>query len=128
VAIAGLRDGRKVLIAVESGARESEETWSAILRDLKRRGLNCPKLVIGDGQLGIWGALANVYPEAEEQRCWNHRLVNVLDQLPKKEQSTAQAMLKSIPYAGTREPADRKKQVFQSWCLKKGFVSAAAGP
>lgn len=125
VAIAGLRDGRKVVIAVESGARESIETWASILRDLKRRGLNCPKLVIGDGHLGIWGALANVYEEAQEQRCWNHRVVNVLDQLPKKEQATAKEMLKSIPYADTKEQAERKKQVFQAWCNKKGFEAAA---
>lgn len=125
VAIAGLRDGHKVVIAVESGARESTEAWSAILRDLKRRGLNCPKLVIGDGHLGIWGALANVYEEAQEQRCWNHRVVNVLDQLPKKEQATAKEMLKSIPYADTKEQAERKKQVFQSWCHKKGLEGAA---
>jgi putative transposase len=125
VAIAGLRDGRKVVIAVESGARESIETWSAILRDLKQRGLNCPKLVIGDGHLGIWGGLANVYADAQEQRCWNHRIVNVLDQLPKKEQATAREMLKPIPYAATPEQAGRKKQVFQTWCTKKGFASAA---
>jgi putative transposase len=125
VAIAGLRDGRKVVLAVESGARESTEAWSTILRDLKRRGLNCPKLVIGDGHLGIWGGLANVYAEAQEQRCWNHRVVNVLDQLPKKEQATGKEMLKSIPYADTKEQAERKKQVFQSWCRKKGFESAA---
>jgi putative transposase len=79
VAVAALRDGRKVVVAVECGQRESTESWSAILRDLKQRGLNCPKLVIGDGHLSIWGALANVFPEAQEQRCWNHRIVNVLD-------------------------------------------------
>src|SRR5262249_31256930 len=70
VAVAALRDGRKVVLAVESGSRESTESWSAILRDLKKRGLSCPTLVIGDGHLGIWGALANIYPAAQEQRCW----------------------------------------------------------
>src|SRR5712692_997682 len=74
VVIAGLRDGRKVVLAVESGARESTASWSAILRDLKQRGLRSPRLVIGDGHLGIWGALANVFPAAAEQRCWNHRI------------------------------------------------------
>jgi transposase-like protein len=125
VAIAGLRDGRKVVVAVESGARESTETWSAILRDLKQRGLCCPKLVIGDGHLGIWGGLASIYPDAQEQRCWNHRMVNVLDQLPKKEQPTAKEMLKAIPYADTKEQAERKKKEFQAWCVKKGYESAA---
>jgi putative transposase len=76
--IAALRDGRKVVLAVTPGYRESTDTWSALLRDLKQRGLNCPKLVIGDGHLGIWGALSNIFPEAKEQRCWNHRIVNVL--------------------------------------------------
>ena len=71
-----------MILAVESGYRESTESWAAILRDLKRRGLRAPKLVIGDGHLGIWGALAAVFPEAKEQRCWNHRLLNVLDKLP----------------------------------------------
>jgi len=79
---AALRDGQKVILAVESGYRESTESWAAILRDLTRRGLAAPKVVIGDGHLGIWGALAAVFPEAKEQRCWNHRLLNVLDKLP----------------------------------------------
>jgi transposase-like protein len=68
VAIGALRDGRKVVLAVTPGVRESTESWSAVLRDLQRRGLNCPRLVIGDGHLGIWGALANVFPEAGEPR------------------------------------------------------------
>jgi len=62
--VAAVRDGSKVVLAVESGFRESTETWAAILRDLKARGMNCPRLVIGDGHLGIWGALAQVFPEA----------------------------------------------------------------
>src|SRR6266567_6406441 len=65
---------RLVILAVESGYRESTESWAAILRDLTRRGLAAPKVVIGDGHLGIWGALAAVFPEAKEQRCWNHRV------------------------------------------------------
>ena len=73
VIVGGLLDGRKVILAVEPGYRESTESWSGVLRDLKERGLNCPRLIIGDGHLGIWGALANVYPDAAQQRCWNHR-------------------------------------------------------
>ena len=73
VAIGGLKDGRKVILTVEPGYRESTESWSEVLRDIKDRGLNCPRLVTGDGNLGIWGALSNVYPEALEQRCWNHK-------------------------------------------------------
>jgi transposase-like protein len=72
VVLAGLRDGRKVILAVESGHRESTEGWRTVLRDLQRRGLRAPRVVIGDGHLGIWGALPAVFPTAAEQRCWNH--------------------------------------------------------
>jgi len=125
VAVAALRDGSKVVLAVESGHRESTEAWSAILRNLKQRGMNCPKLVIGDGHLGIWGALANVYPETQEQRCWNHRIVNVLEKVQTKDEATAKEMLTAIPYAETREQAERKKHVFAEWCAKKGYETAA---
>jgi len=124
VAIAALRDGRKVVLAVEAGARESTDAWSAILRDLKARGLGCPRLVVGDGHLGIWGALANVFPEAQEQRCWNHRIVNVLDKLPKKEQPAARELLTAIPYAPTKEEAERQKKDFPAWCAKRGHAEA----
>ena len=107
---------------MESGYRESTESWAAILRDLKRRGLAAPKLVIGDGHLGIWGALAAVFPEAEEQRCWNHRIVNVLDKLPLKRQAEARTLLTKIPYAETREEAERQKRAFQAWCTKHGHA------
>jgi putative transposase len=124
VVLAALRDGRKVLLAVESGYRESTESWAAILRDLKRRGLAAPKLVIGDGHLGIWGALAAVFPEAKEQRCWNHRLLNVLDKLPQARQAEARSLLTKIPYAETREEAERQKRTFQAWCTKRGHAEA----
>lgn len=125
VVIAGLRDGRKVVLAVESGARESTASWSAILRDLKQRGLRSPRLVIGDGHLGIWGALANVFPDAAAQRCWNHRIVNVLDKVPKKAQGSAKLLLTKIPYAETRAEAERLKRAFASWCDKRGHHDAA---
>ncbi len=122
VVLAGLRDGRKVILAVESGYRESTESWAALLRDLKRRGLRAPKLVIGDGHLGIWGALTAIFPEAAEQRCWNHRIMNVLDQLPRTRQAEARSLLTKIPYATTREEAERQKQAFQAWCTKRGLA------
>jgi transposase-like protein len=125
VVLAGLADGRKTLVAVTSGHRESTESWSAVLRDLRARGMNAPKLVIGDGHLGIWGALRNVYPEAGEQRCWNHRLVNVLDRVPKKHQAQATLMLRAIPYAETAQEANRLKLKFTQWCEKKGLEDAA---
>jgi transposase-like protein len=123
VILAGPRAGRKVVLAVESGYRESTESWAALLRDLKARGLRSRRLVVGDGHLGIWNALAAVFPMARPQRCWNHRLLNLLDKLPKRLQPEARRLLVAIPYAETREAAERQKRAFQAWCTKKG-VSA----
>lgn len=126
VVLAALSDGSKVVVSVRSGYRESTDSWSEVLRDLKRRGLNAPRLVIADGHLGIWGALANVYPQTEEQRCWNHRIVNVLTKIPKRLHTRALLRLRQIPYAETRQEAERLKQVFQSWCRTQGLAQAAA--
>jgi len=125
VIVGGLSDGRKVILAVEPGYRESTESWSAVLRDLKERGLNCPRLVIGDGNLGIWGALNNVCPDALEQRCWNHKIVNVLDKLPKKAQPQAKQRLQGIAYAENRPEAEKKRDDFVAWCRKEGYPQKA---
>lgn len=122
VVLAGLRDGRKVILAVESGHRESTASWQTVLRDLERRGLRPPRLVIGDGHLGIWGALAAVFPEAAEQRCWNHRVVNLLDKLPRRLQPEAKRLLTQIPYAETREAAEQQKRAFQRWATTRGVA------
>ena len=124
VIVGGLLDGRKVILAVEPGYRESTESWSGVLRDLKGRGLNCPRLVVGDGNLGIWGALSNVYPDASEQRCWNHKIVNVLDKLPKKVQPQAKRRLQEIAYAKSRPEAEEKRALFLRWCQGEGYQSA----
>ena len=87
------------------------------MRDLKRRGLAAPKLVIGDSHLGIWGALAAVFPEAQEQR-----LLNILDKLPLTRQAEARSWLTKIPYAETREAAERQKRAFQAWSTKRGHA------
>ena len=84
--MAALSDGKKVVVSAVPGYRESTRSWSDVLRDLRDRGLSCPRLVVGDGHLGIWGALGNVYPQVAEQRCWNHKIINVLDRLPKRQQ------------------------------------------
>ena len=125
VVLAALSDGSKAVVSVTSGYRESTQSWSEVLRDLKRRGMGCPRLVIGDGHLGIWGALRNVYPQAEEQRCWNHRIVNLLTKLPKRVHKPALLILRQIPYAETREEAQRLKKVFQHWCRQRGLTLAA---
>jgi transposase-like protein len=114
VVIAGLRDGRKVLLAVESGYRESEAAWGCLLRGLLARGMSAPRLVIADGHLGIWAALAGVFPEVAEQRCWNHKIINVLDALPKKLQSEARELLCRIPYAATLREAEQLREQFRS--------------
>ena len=83
--VIGVReDGTKELLAVEDGYRESTESWAGVMRDLKDRGLNEPKLVIGDGALGTWAALRDVFPAARRQACWVHKIANVLDALPKR--------------------------------------------
>src|SRR5947207_1059566 len=114
VIVAGLRDGRKVVLAVESGYRESAEAWGRMLRDLRARGMSAPRLVVADGHLGIWAALSQVLPEVAEQRCWNHKIVNVLDTLPKKLQAEARELLCRIPYAKTRREAEKLRQEFRS--------------
>lgn len=125
VAIAGLSDGSKAVIALSSGHRESSSSWSEFLRDLKKRGMNCPRIIIGDGNLGIWGAATSVYPDADEQRCWNHRIVNGVDKLPKKLQATGRELLKRIPYADSLEDCERLKKEFQQWCAENDQKAAA---
>ena len=124
IAFAGLSDGRKVVLALQSGQRESTESWGRLLRSLRDRGLRCPRLVIGDGHLGIWAALRNVFPEAEEQRCWNHRMVNLLDRIGKRDQPAARDLLRKVAYAETLEAAGRSKGVFQQWCAQRGYEDA----
>jgi putative transposase len=120
VAVAGLSDGSKSVVALESGHRESTESWSSFLRGLRGRGMNCPRVVIGDGHLGIWAGLRNVYPEADEQRCWKHRMCNVLDKLPRKLQPEATGLLQKIMYAETEQEASQRKAAFQRWCREHG--------
>jgi putative transposase len=125
VVMAGLSDGRKVILALEPGYRESTESWSAMLRHLKSRGMNCPRLVVGDGNLGLWGALRQVFPEAAEQRCWNHKAVNVLDKLPKKLQREAKEQLQKVAYAETLAEAEKGRDKFVQWCDKGGYKGGA---
>jgi len=100
-----LANGSKEIIAIADGYRESEESWASLLRDLKRRGLAAPVLAIGDGALGFWAALRAVYPETQEQRCWLHKMRNVLDKLPKRLQPRAKEMLHEIMEAEDRKSA-----------------------
>ena len=126
VVIGAQADGRKVVLAVVPGYRESTESWSGVLRDLRRRGLSSPRLIVGDGNLGIWGAARNVYPDAQEQRCWNHKIINVLDKLPKRDHAQALMYLKEIPRSATRKEAERVKNAFVAWCSAHDQERAAS--
>jgi putative transposase len=112
VIVGALRDGRKVVLAVESGQRESTESWARVLRDLCDRGLGPWKVTVADGHLGIWGALREVGVGDEEQRCWNHKITNVVDRLPKREWPEASELLRKMPYAETREQCERRRDEF----------------
>ena len=137
---AGLSEGRKVVLALQAGARESQdarrpqstESWGRpsvnsvepLLRDLQARGLPPPRLVIGDGHLGIWAALRGIYPQAKEQRCWNHRIVNVLDRIGRRDQPAARELLRQVAYAPTLPAAERNRRAFQAWGPQRGYPEA----
>jgi transposase-like protein len=104
--------GQKVLLACQAGERESKESWLSVLRDLKARGLAFPRLTVADGHLGIWAALGELHPEGEEQRCWNHKIVNVLNALPKNEQPEASERLGQMMYAPSRSVCEKKRDEF----------------
>ena len=89
-------DGRKELIALTDGYREATESWADLLRDAKRRGMRAPVLAIGDGALGFWGALREVFPQTDEQRCWFHKIANILAALPKSAHPGAKKALSEI--------------------------------
>lgn len=108
VVIGATKHGDKELLAVVDGYRESEQSWLELLNDLKRRGMTtAPKLAIGDGALGFWKALPQVYGETRFQRCWMHKTGNVLDKLPKSIQSRAKENLHEIWMAETKEKAEK---------------------
>ncbi len=112
VIIGALTTGEKVILACESGYRESKESWASVLRDLKARGLKLGKLLVADGHLGIWSALSEIHPQGSEQRCWNHKITNVLDALPKRIRAEAGTYLSPIPYAETQRECERLRDVF----------------
>ena len=118
VLVGVLPDGTKEVIALEDGYRESTESWLSLLRDLERRGMPAPKLATGDGALGFWAALRQVYPETKEQRCWVHKIANVLDKLPKRVQPRAKDRLHEIMRAPDRQSAlediERFSQEFEA--------------
>jgi len=106
--ILGVKEnGQKELLMIKEGYRESKDSWGDLLRDLKDRGMNCPLLAIADGNLGIWAALDEVFPEAQQQRCWNHKMRNVLDKLPKSMQPEITVLLTDLYESKTKKECER---------------------
>lgn len=105
VVIGADRTGKKHLLSLEEGYRESKESWLALLRDLKARGMNEPAIAVADGGLGFWAALAEVWHQTQEQLCWLHKTRNILDKLPKKEQPEAAERLRAIYLAEDKQSA-----------------------
>lgn len=130
VIIGATKDGKKELVGIDGGFRESELSWKELLLDLKARGLHTgPKLCIGDGSLGFWKAISKVYPDAERQRCWVHKTANILNKLPKSLQPKAKKKIHHIWQAENKDEAERHFDDFvkiyeakyprASDCLKK---------
>jgi transposase-like protein len=107
-------DGRKELVALADGYRESTESWADLLRDCKRRGMRAPVLAVGDGALGFWGAVREVFPETREQRCWFHKIGNVLAALPKSAHPGAKKALAEIWNAEDKRHAQDAVKAFDA--------------
>ena len=106
---AGLERDKAALLVVLRAMRDGTKE---VLRDLKARGIEAPRLLMADGNAAIWGAVRQVWPEAGEQRCWNHKMRNVLDRLPQREQSEAKDLLRAVVYAPSRAEAVKAREVF----------------
>ena len=107
------------------GYRESTDSWAAVLRDLRERGLDAPLLAVGDGGLGLWAALREVYPATRHQRCWNHRARNVLDRLPKRLWPDARGRLRQVREAPTRAACEARRDELAVWLHEPGQDPAA---
>ncbi len=111
--VIGVRaDGTKELVAMADGYRESSESWAGLLRDCARRDMRAPVLAVGDGALGFWTALREVFPTTREQRCWVHKTANVLDAMPKSAQPAAKKAIQDIYNAEDREHAEQAIKTF----------------
>ncbi len=119
--------GHKELLAMEQGYRESTASWSEVLRSLRERGLSAaPLLAIGDGALGLWAALDEVFPTTRHQRCWNHRTLNVLDKLPKRLHPEVRKKLRALAEAPTRQECERRRDALCARLRDLGQEPAAA--
>lgn len=119
------RTGKKHLLAIAEGYRESKESWLEVLRDLKARGMNEPAIAIADGALGFWAALPEVWHQTKEQLCWLHKTRNILDKVPKKEHKDAAERIRGIYLADDRDTAARlAARLINDW-KQVGYLKAA---
>ena len=118
-------DGTKDLLAMQLGYRESTASWSEVLRELRARGLAAPLLAVGDGGLGLWAALREVFPTTAHQRCWNHRVLNLLDKLPKRLHTEARQRVREITTATTQVECERLRTAYVADLVSQGQAAAA---
>jgi putative transposase len=118
-------DGEKELLAIGLGYRESTASWADVLRELRDRGLSVPLVAVGDGALGLWAALREVYPATAHQRCWNHRVLNVQDKLPTRLQPQARRRLRAMAEADTRAECERLRDAYVAELRAAGQGPAA---
>jgi transposase-like protein len=124
--VVGARDdGEKELLAMESGYRESTESWAEVPRNLRNRGLEAPLVAAGDGALGLWAAMDDVYPTTEHQRCWNHRITNVQAKLPKRLQKEARRRLREMAEAPTQKECEELRDRYAEELLAADQRAAA---
>ena len=105
-------DGEKELLAIDLGYRESTASWADVLRGLRERGLRAPQVAVGDGALGLWAALRAVFPTTAHHRCWNHRVLNLQDKLPKRLQPAARQRLRQMAEADTQGECERRRDAY----------------
>ena len=118
-------DGEKELLAMVPGYRESTESWAEVLRDLRDRGLSPPLLAVGDGALGLWAALDQVFPATEHQRCWNHRALNVRSKLPKRLQADVRGRLREMTESETQALCEERRDTYVAELRSEGQGGAA---
>ena len=125
VVIGADRTGRKHLLTLEEGYRESKESWLDLLRDLKARGMNEPAIAVADGALGFWAALPEVWRQTKEQLCWLHKIRNILDKLPKREHTEAAMRIRAVYLAEDKQAAEHlAKRLINDW-RAAGYEKAA---
>lgn len=125
VVIGADRTGKKHLLALEEGYRESKDSWLDLLRGLKARGMNEPALAIADGALGFWAALPEVWQQTKEQLCWLHKTRNILDKLPKREHKEATERIRAVHLAEEKEAAQRLADKLTGEWKQTGYTKAA---